>query len=356
MRRRGRRLVHYGAAAVGVAVAALLRWVLVETFGTGVPPFVTFFGAVAIAAALGGLGPGVLALLLSVATITLAFFEPPVLPGDVAGLAVFTATGVLLAVLGGRLREARRRERERAAALVELSDSLERRVVERTSEIRALAGELLRAEQRERARLATVLHDGLQQLLVAAKVQLGIVRRRASPESLTTAEQLIDQSIEASRTLTVELSPPILRQRGLAAGLEWLGRWMEDKHGLTVRVNVEGGGLDADQDVRTFLFEAAREALLNVVKHAGTDAAVVSLDRTGDRLRTRVEDRGKGFDPAQRAAEERHLGGTGLLGIRQRAELLGGRLEVTSTPGQGTCVALEIPIRGDGPPPPGAGG
>jgi CheY-like chemotaxis protein len=109
-------------------------------------------------------------------------------------------------------------------------------------------------------------------------------------------------------------------------------------------VDIADRGINADQELRMFLFEAAREMLLNVVKHAGTDAAEVHLERSDTILRLRVEDRGRGFDHGTPSVGG-PLRGTGLFAISQRVELMGGRVIVASAPGSGTSIRMELPLQ-----------
>jgi PAS domain S-box-containing protein len=236
-----------------------------------------------------------------------------------------------------------------------LNDTLERRVVERTevaeqraSQLRALAAELTQAEQRERRRLAQILHDHLQQLLVAAKLNVGLLRGRTKDaellESLQQSDDLLKDAIAASRSLAVELSPPILYEGGgLSAALEWLTRWMFDKHGLTVDLQVEAAAEPSAEEMRVLLFEAVRELLFNVVKHSKTNRARVRMAPLSDtQLEIVVSDAGVGFDPQ---AVEAALPGFGLSNFRQRLELLGARLEIDSAPEHGARMRLVAPLR-----------
>jgi len=158
---------------------------------------------------------------------------------------------------------------------------------ERAAQLRALAGELALSEQRERQRLARILHDHVQQLLVGAKFRTAIVARMGDDlirQAAAEIERLLDESIAASRSLTTELSPPILHDAGLTAGLEWLARWMADRHGLRVALSLEGSLPDLAEEVRILLFESVRELLFNAVKHAHVTSAHVTVDspRTGE--------------------------------------------------------------------------
>jgi PAS domain S-box-containing protein len=238
-------------------------------------------------------------------------------------------------------------------ALQEANSTLERKVEERTNELtqratqlRALAAELTLAEQRERSRLANVLHDHLQQLLVAAKFRLTILGRGGDEiikQATKEVEELIDESIASSRSLTAELSPPILYEAGLNEGLQWLARRMVDTQGLFVDLELNESG-HLPEDLRILLFQSVRELLFNVVKHANTRSAVVNLRRFDSSVVLIVSDQGVGFDPAAIPAAGEGGRGFGLFGIRERLELIGGTLEVQSNPGQGSRFVLSVPV------------
>lgn len=240
--------------------------------------------------------------------------------------------------------------------LVRLNQTLEQRIAERTAEARgraaqlqALATEMTQAENRERHRMATVLHDHLQQLLVAAKMRVSLLSDDAVNDQMRaeiiSIEETLAQSIEASRTLTAELSPAILRDAGLAAALHWLARWKLTKHKLHVEVQADPEAEPHNDDLRAFLFRATRELLFNVVKHSGVSRARVTLERTPDGMsRITVSDAGRGLSPAKLTNADGSHSGLGLFGIRERLSLLGGRFEVHGSPGEGTRVSISLPI------------
>ena len=216
----------------------------------------------------------------------------------------------------------------------------------RAEQLRALASELTLTEQRERRRLAQVLHDNLQQMLVAAKMKVKRAKTKTRDDELSRAlrgiDDLLDQSITESRSLTIELSPPVLFDRGLVGGLEWLARQFQEKHQLPVALDLDADGEPADEPLRIFLFQAARELLFNTVKHAQAQSAQMCLTREDeDRLRLTVVDDGQGFDPVQ-AKHDDTLSGFGLFSIRERLELMGGRLEIFSASGLGTKMVVEV--------------
>ncbi len=245
-------------------------------------------------------------------------------------------------------------ERKRAEELLRDTNTLlEQRVEERTkdlaqraAQLRALAGELTMTEQRERSRLARVLHDHLQQLLVAAKFRLAILGKGAEDlikKAITEVESLVDESIAASRSLTAELSPPILHEAGLKEGLEWLARRMADKQGLIVDLEMEDIAPLPD-DLKIMLFESVRELLFNIVKHAHTHSASLNLRRVDGLLQLTISDEGDGFDPnaLPKPGESGH--GFGLFSVRERLELFEGSMEIQSAPAQGSRIFLSVPI------------
>jgi len=230
---------------------------------------------------------------------------------------------------------------------------LEQRVAERTAiaenrarQLHILATELTEAEQRERRRLAQVLHDHLQQLLVAARMHLATIRCNSSQVSSQNAvaqvDDLLSQSIEASRSLTVELCPPVLHDAGLPAALEWLAQWKREKHCLMVEVEVDKEANPASESTRTLVFQVVRELLFNVVKHSGDNWAKVTMGKQNGVLHVTVEDRGKGFDP--RTVAQSKSCGFGLFSIRQRLDVIGGSMSLDTAPGRGTRVYLTAPM------------
>ena len=230
---------------------------------------------------------------------------------------------------------------ERTADLYATNQALE----ERTLQLRRLAGELTTAEQRERKQLSKVLHDGLQQYLVAAKMQLSGIGEHCDlsvRQTVKIVDDLLGESVQVSRSLAAELSPPILHDGGISAGLEWLSQFMASKHGLNVKMLSEiNSPLLLEEDVKIFLFEATRELLLNVVKHAKTKTAQVSLRKeNGGLLCITVSDQGAGFDPK---CMRDGYGCFGLFSIRERIGLLGGNFDFESSPGNGATFTLTVP-------------
>jgi PAS domain S-box-containing protein len=234
-----------------------------------------------------------------------------------------------------------------------LNETLEQRVAERTAvahrhawHLRRLAAELSQVEHRERSRLAAILHDNLQQLLLAARLRLagiGDDKKRLRSE-VEAVDRLLDESMSASRDLSMELSPPILHRGTLGEVLAWLGGWFSEKHGLSVLVDVPEETPVMQEHVRVFLFHAVRELLLNAVKHSGTMEAQIHLFSADGRLHVQVEDRGAAFDPEAVQRKLDRAQSFGLLNIRERIEALEGRLEFERTRAGGACFRLVVPI------------
>ncbi len=221
--------------------------------------------------------------------------------------------------------------------------------LERSNKLLAkLSSELTLSEQRERRRLAEILHDHLQQLLVAAKINCEVLSGHIGAEQKQTAENilnLITQSIQASRSLTAELSPPFLQRGSLSAALEWLVRWMHENHGLAVRLQTAPGMDPEREDITVLLFQSIRELLFNVVKHAGVKSARLDISRDEEnRLRMTVIDQGEGFDPDTVWEKTESGAGFGLFSIRERLTLLGGSMQVESAPGMGASFSLVVPL------------
>ncbi len=226
-------------------------------------------------------------------------------------------------------------KKEADDALADLNDSLAGQLGARTRQLRDLASELTLAEERERRRLAQLVHDELQQQLFA--LQIALRKQQAAAPQLEPALDLLKDAIQTARSLSVEISPPAL-QDGFATGLRWLQTHLEKRYGLRVELHLPDAEPVLAEPVKLLLFQIARELLFNIVKHAGVQTATLALEVDGE-LRLAVVDHGDGFEGDLKG------GGFGLTSVRQRLELYGGKLEVTSAPGKGTRATVRLPVR-----------
>lgn len=230
--------------------------------------------------------------------------------------------------------------------------TLEQQVEERTAQVRSLASLLTLAEQEERRRLAQILHDDLQQCLYGIQMKLFFigdsVAASIQPDlAVHTQEayQWLEDAIKTVRQITVDLSPPVLQGEGLVDALAWLANNLQKVYGFTVVVDAEHNFVAIDEDMRVLLFQIVRELLFNVIKHANTDNATVTLrEDTAGQLVIIVEDQGRGFDVE--IAEASHDDGFGLFSVRERLGLFGGQMLINSAPNQGTRITLSIPSIG----------
>jgi PAS domain S-box-containing protein len=218
-------------------------------------------------------------------------------------------------------------------------------------QLQSLASELSLTEERERRRLATVLHDHIAQLLVVAKGKFEKVQEstlfRSIAKPMEEIRKLIEESIRYTRSLVFELSPPILYDLGFEPAMEWLAEHMEQQYGLVVEVEDDAQPKPLDNEARILLFRAVRELLFNVLKHAQASSTKVCIHRVGEHMRITVEDNGVGFAPDQLRLASGKIEGFGLFSIRERLNYFGGRMEIESTPGKVTRVIMSLPLQPD---------
>ena len=240
-------------------------------------------------------------------------------------------------------------EGERAYSLL-IRDITERKRAEEEilafqKRLRSLASRMSMAEERERKRLAAGVHDQIGQPLAVLQMKLGSMKELLPSaglrEQLDEIRELAAHTIQNTRSLTFELSPPILYELGLEPALEWLVEQVQAEHGLVGRFEDDGQNKPLGDDARGFVFWVVRELLMNVVKHARAQAVTVSVCRDDGELRVVIEDNGVGFDTLEMEMRTRVFG---LFSIRERLTELGGRFEVESEPGKGTWVTLVVPL------------
>ncbi len=226
--------------------------------------------------------------------------------------------------------------------------ALKRDVVEKNRQLRELASALALAEQRERRRISQILHDHVQQILYGIQMRAQLIGLEgdgsaAISEHLAALQILVREAILTTRTLTVELSPPVLQDEGLAAAFQWLANHMAERHSLEVVLDIRADYQGPSDDVRVLLFQLVRELLFNVVKHAGVSRAALSIAQQDDNLLIRVIDSGRGFDLTQVKKSGSKLGGLGINSVRERLALFGGQLDIDTGLGKGVCATIIVP-------------
>jgi signal transduction histidine kinase len=217
-------------------------------------------------------------------------------------------------------------------------------------QLRALANRLTEVQEAERKQLARDLHDQLGQALTAISINLTAISTELPPdcaagikERLSEASSLTDQTLEQIRELSLNLRPLMLDDLGLIPTLRWYLKQYAKR--LNIKTEFEALGLEErlSPELETALYRVIQEALTNVARHAQAGQVCVRLQRKEAVIAVFIEDNGQGFDVAQVIAHHNTANGAGLLGMRERMSLLGGRFTIQSQPGQGTQLLVEVP-------------
>ena len=223
---------------------------------------------------------------------------------------------------------------DRAATAVDLAERVSRDVVQRVVE----------AQEQERARLARELHDetgqALTSILLGLKGLEDVVDTSEGSASVAALRELVVSTLRNVRGLAVELRPTALDDFGLVPALERLADTFREKTGVEVAIEAQLGEARLEPSLETTLYRLVQEALTNVLKHAEARHVSISLVRKDGSVSAVVEDDGRGFSPETPRREA-----LGLVGMRERVGLVGGRISIESAPGAGTTLAVEVPVR-----------
>ena len=215
-------------------------------------------------------------------------------------------------------------------------------------QLRSVASELTLTEERERRRLGTDLHDHVGQVLALAQIKLGAMREAVAAidlgEPFDEVRRLIEQTIQYTRSLSFELSPPVLYDLGFEAAMEWLAELFEEQHGVTIRVEADRSAKPMDDEMRVILFQMTRNVLANVVRQGYAKHVRVFVARQNGFLQVKVEDDGLGLGSTSGLSLE-EPGGMNIFSIQERLKYLGGTLAVESEQGWGTRVTLQVPLK-----------
>ncbi|MDB6121517.1 MAG: Multi-sensor signal transduction histidine kinase [Pedosphaera sp.] len=258
------------------------------------------------------------------------------------------------------IRDEKRLLRDASGKLVEVvgswSDITERKRAEEElhnsrEQLRALAAHLQSVREEERKTITREIHDELGQSLTGFKMDLAWMRNRlqseknmegqpALLEKITTMGKLIDGTANLVRKLCTELRPGVLDDLGLVAAIEWQMREYQERTGIRCEAKLEMEGVTVDPDRSTALFRIFQEILTNVARHAKASRLDISMKNMGTHVLMEVRDDGKGISEQEKAGKK----SLGLLGMRERALVLGGAVEIAGKPGKGTTVSVKVPL------------
>jgi len=240
-----------------------------------------------------------------------------------------------------------------------LNQELEERVASRTTELKQshdmlqhFSNYLQNMLEEERKKISREIHDELGQALTSIKMDLRQINKQVRPDQEAISQriaislQLIDQTIATMRRISSDLRPGILDDLGLTAAVEWLVTSFQNHTGIEVTFECNPPDLEVPQELHTGLFRIIQETLTNVMRHAQATHVWIEINSTTESIEVEIRDNGQGFDP-QILGQPRSLG---LIGIRERAQLIGGEAKIIGNPGRGVQVNVCVPrasVRGE---------
>ena len=344
--------LRYICAVTVVVIALLLSRALSHYVGDRVT-FVLLLPAVAFSAWYCGIGPSIVATVLSLAGAIYGFF-PLIHPIAVLSLSelipalVFLIACCLVVTMG----ETRRRQNEKLR--IE-QGALESRVQERTVDLdmanrnlRELSARLLQLQDDERRRIARELHDSVGQMLAALSMNLSAVRSDVerltkTALALSDSENLVQEMSTEVRTISHLLHPPLLDEAGLLSALRWYVEGFALRSKIKVDLDLPDDFGRLPRESETAIFRVVQECLTNIHRHSGSSVARIRLRQRDQQVLVEIEDKGKGI-PLEKQEEIASAGapGVGVRGMRERLRQLGGTLEIDSS-ATGTVVTVELP-------------
>jgi signal transduction histidine kinase len=265
--------------------------------------------------------------------------------------------------LGDAFEDMRKALKYSRESLERARDELEDRVEERTRQLAEAHRELqlrdeqhvqllrkiITAQEDERRRIARELHDETSQVLAALMLRIdtalsGFAAGSTARTSLEEVRAMAARALDDVHRLVLDLRPSVLDDLGLQAGIRWIAERHLSPHGITWRCE-----FDVSQrlppELESTLFRVSQEAITNIARHAEASSVLIQVEEREGELSFEIEDDGKGFDPAAAQSPERRRVSFGLLGMRERLELLGGTLTIESAPGEGTRITARAPLR-----------
>jgi len=272
-----------------------------------------------------------------------------------------TPSGIIVSLMEEIKQLAASEEKPSQELLIRINDLLSRELIEREAaeeklkkyqeQLRKLALELSLTEERERRSIACDLHDHIGQGLALIRTKLIKLQGDAIfcgyDRNISAIRELLEQTIQYTRTLTFEISPPILYELGLEATLEWLAEQAENKYHLQVVVKVSGKPQELASDILMVIYKAVRELVINAAKHSQIKVVEVYLEWEAQGISLRVKDNGVGFDTWALETYKGEQGGFGLFSIKERLRCLGGKMEIQSQIGKGAEIFLSLPLNSE---------
>ncbi|MGD9599667.1 MAG: MASE1 domain-containing protein [Steroidobacteraceae bacterium] len=226
----------------------------------------------------------------------------------------------------------------------------QRRLEEQQRELRALATELTLTEDRARRKIAADLHDGLAQSLIGLQLHVAAIRSAAEQgqplPDISALELTISESTAQVRALMTDLTPPGLYDQGIVAGLRWLAEEFATRQRIRVDFADDGAPKPLAEATAVLVFQAARQLLQNVARHAQATEVTIRTAVVDGRFELAVSDAGVGFNVSDLTFLPSQRGGFGLYSIRERLMIIGGKLGIESSPGRGTRVRITAPLAG----------
>jgi signal transduction histidine kinase len=357
----------YALAILAATLALWLRWVLSPLLGQ-TNPYHTLWPAVVFSAWYCGLGPSIVTSLLGLVGIWYWFLSPynsfslqdPKV--EISGMLGFLVFSGLIIALGEANRRSIGRTKWAEEQLREAHDELERKVQERTADLktandslRELSSRLQQMRDEERRQIARELHDSVGQLLAALSMNIAAVQRQsdkldsAGARAVSENAAMVDQISREIRTISHLLHPPLLDAAGLASALRWYVDGFSERSKIKVDLDMpqEFGRLSDEMEIA--IFRMVQECLTNIHRHSGGASASIRVHEEDQHLRVEIQDQGKGIPPEKQAQiSSSTRTGVGFRGMRERLRQLGGILEIRSD-STGTAVTATLPLQDSAP-------
>jgi len=242
-----------------------------------------------------------------------------------------------------RVEETLRQSEQHTHRLLEESRRLQQ-------QLRLLSRQVLSAQEEERKRISRELHDVIAQMLTGINIRLATLKTEAAhstqglTKSIANTQRLVEKSVNIVHRFARELRPAVLDDLGLISALHSLMKGFTDKTGIPIKLTAFAGVDQLDGTRRAVLYRVAQEALTNVARHAHASQVEAHIQQLPAAVRLQIKDNGKSFD-VDRVLFSGNSKRIGLLGMRERVEMIGGRLSIESAPGKGTTINAQIPFR-----------